>query len=193
MPKNTICTAKVVALCRYHGANNASYSSLLRSKLAVAQAVYFAAKDTPEIYTAYEILKETQKAYYATNQGLEELEEILEDETLPLKYKHEMEKVLGEANTLRAFHEQNVSLEVAFPKPPKPYKPLPDGDKNTSSDSHLLSSFESPTKESVEIIWDESTHLIISKVVSMGSKQIGKAETVEEAIRKATKWFNENF
>jgi len=191
------CQAENPARCRYHGLDSAVHTQVLKQKMGIAVQSYKGCKNTSEAYVAFAALRDAQNDYYSTDQGLEEIEEILLDETLSENHKHQIKAIHKTALEARISYEKSATARSAFiPSAPRPYKALPPAQQveESSLDTHNLSIFKQGGKMS-SIDYNPDKKLIVFSTPASPDEStlIGRATTIEEATRKATAWYNENF
>jgi hypothetical protein len=158
----------------------------------VSTETYRAVKDTDQAYAAYNTLRTSQKDYYATDDGIKEIETILENSELSETKRTQIKAIYEEAIKTRAMYEQELDVNTFFiPKPPRQYEELPAG-KGSVDNVHNLSCFNDENGE-VMLNWDTNTQLItLASTSKIDVQEIGMAGSSDEAVRKATEWYNNN-
>jgi predicted ATP-dependent Lon-type protease len=158
----------------------------------VSTETYVAVKDTDQAYAAYNTLRESQKDYYATDDGIEEIETVLKNPQLSEAKHKQIKAIYDEAIKARALYEEELDINTFFvPTPPKQYEELPAG-KGNVNDVHNLSCFNDENGE-VMLNWDVNTQLItLASNGRTNVEEIGMAGSSDEAVRKATEWYNNN-
>jgi hypothetical protein len=183
------CRAEIPAKCRYHGNGSKEYAKMLKNKMFIAADTYGAVKNKLNAFEAYRTLRECQKAYYATDEGLEELHSLLENRKLKGAKREQAFVIYNEATKYRYAYEETLDINILFiPSPPSAYKELPasNGKKdNISSFTHESSLYE--------VTWHEDNADIIVESNENNITVIGKASSLHEATYKTTQWFNETF
>lgn len=191
------CQAKEPALCRYHGSGSESYATTLKARLEVAGQAYKAVQHTSRAYASFSILKEAQNSYYATDTGILEIKSILKNNELALPYRTEVEKVYNAALSYRKLYEKNLSIDTIFPpRPPRPYVRLPMGVGLLENDTSNISTFiDEKNGITFNINWvHDQGHVMLSSSTNRDEDiLIGQAQSVDEATRKATEWYNRNY
>lgn len=182
------CRAEVPAKCRYHGNGSKEYAKMLKNKMLIAADTYGAVKNKLNAFEAYHTLRECQKSYYATDEGLEELHSLLENRKLVGAKREQAFVIYNEATKYRYAYEETLDVNILFiPSPPSTYKELPAS--NGEEDNISIFTHESV---SYEVTWNKNKTDIIVNTDSE-TKIIGKASSLHEATYKTTEWFNQSF
>jgi len=199
MSSTAKCQAAIPSKCRYHGADSLKHTELLKNKMIIATETYKALKNKDEAYMAYSIMREAQKEYYATTDGLLEIENVLNNPLLKSHQRDAIEAIYKTATEQRLSYEKSATAESAFAVPAslKPYLPLPEpntNENNLESNLHNISAFSHEGKPVTIDYSIEKELILFSHTTSPeDSILIGRAKTIEEAERKATAWFNRQF
>lgn len=183
------CRAEIPAKCRYHGNGSKEYAQMLKNKMLIAADTYGAVKNKLNAFEAYRTLRECQKSYYATDEGLEELHGLLENRKLTGTKREQAFVIYNEATKYRYTYEETLDVNILFmPSPPSTYKELPASngkENNISSFTHESSSYE--------VTWNKNNTNIVVESSYDNTTIIGKASSLHEATYKTTQWFNETF
>lgn len=184
MSNLNICKAKNPDTCKYHGKHSGAHAKVLKAKTKIAYETYKALENSPVAYTAYEDYKKAQLSFYATDEGLQELTNILaKGDTTDIE---QFKRLYDKALELRA----TVEAEDAVIVPPAKIIPLPI--PKTGAGNNILSTFVNQFNQQVNIRWDSSTSNIELEEGANSQCVIGRAENLTEALYKATMWYNKN-
>ena len=184
------CQASIPANCKYHGVSSVPHTRMLKNKLLVATQTYQALKGTPQSYIAYSSLREAQNDYYATNQGMAEIENAISRKDLTEEQYARIDRIHQTAIDTRLAHEHSVTALSAFIPPPKRYKSLPEAVEDTNRQAKNISTFSGPSGALMTIDYIEEDKLIIVNSKDRERIVIGQASSIEEATYKATSWYN---
>ena len=191
------CQAAVPAKCRYHGVDSVAHTKVLHQKMLIAIETYKAVRHEPQAYNAYATMRDAQKEYFSTTQGLGEIDDALAKNDISDNLRTQLETIRHSALAERALHEEAIDANSPITYAIKPRKELPP--------SHL-SGLEQPgdpinislfkhNGETLSVNYDSARSIIYvtSKDTPEASEIIGRATNQEEALIKATEWYNRNF
>lgn len=184
MSNLNVCRAKNPDTCKYHGKHSGAHANVLKAKAKIAYETYKALENSPVAYTAYEDYKKAQLSFYATDEGLQELTNILtKGDSADIE---QSQRLYDKAVELRA----TVEIEDTGIVPPAKIMPLPI--PQTGAENNILSTFVNQFNQQVKIWWDSSTSNIHLEEGTNSECVIGRAENLTEALYKATMWYNKN-
>lgn len=196
-PTANSCRAKNTATCRYHGSTKNSITTQLRANLVLAHSGYVGsyAKDptSPDTYASYASLRESQKQYYATDEGIALLDSYLIAKTGD---QIQVEDLKREAISFRRETEMREGGSE-WSEPVKTLDVFPILNENPPVRGiHDISSIVHEDGSITNYMWDEkSRNVYIEGIEADGSpdydemRDIGKADTRDQAIFRAYDWW----
>lgn len=203
MPSNPRpCQAKDPRVCPYHSSAAKSNTLVLLADLKTAHDSYKLTQQAPQpgmdsAFDAWETYKQAETRYYATDEGLEQLELLLDGSHITEDHYNQIK---DRALTLRYNEEANVQpVEKWGQKQARNLKPFPVKAYTSKpvNGVYLISSM--PEKAGAylnQFKWDSKSGHVYIEVEDENGEQdvdyttmIGKADNLDGALYKAFEWY----